>query len=164
MNHREKARLQETLAQLSTNDRRRLYKQAAKLRKSSQGNKGAKGAHVSGGWQSEQADEAALSFVKLSRGTADSLDDWVLRVLSEGPEPLAGAEAEPEGDLLEGVVSVVAAGGCHVIARHRLVEFGDVAPDSELSRGWLIGRRQARRRFPDKVCEHFRYASKVIEA
>lgn len=103
------------MAQLSGNERQRLYKQAAKLRKSAQnGRRG--GSADTGRSRSALLEEDAPGFEKLARGPSASLDDWVLRLLKE--EELEVTEPAPvEGMALrEGLVVAVGAGRCTVLA------------------------------------------------
>src|SRR4051794_10914628 len=108
---------------MSGNERQQLYKQAAKLRKSSMGSAARGRTVLHAGREYADADEEGPSFEKLSRGSADSLDDWVLRLISEAPElPAVHAEADENASLCDGLISAVVAGGCTVIAGERQIE------------------------------------------
>src|SRR4029077_18693026 len=104
VNSREKTRLQKLLAGMSGNERQHLYKQAAKLRKSSQWSKGAKGGHARSGSRGELREEELPDFEKLSRGQADSLDDWVLRLLHEEGEVVPEAVVDLQAETFSGRV------------------------------------------------------------
>ena len=96
LNQREKARLQKLLAAMPSNERQHLYKQAAKLRKSSQGVKERRGIRAGAGERDERTEEELPAFQKLSRGGAASLDDWVLRLIGEAQPPApAMSPSEP---------------------------------------------------------------------
>jgi ribosome biogenesis GTPase / thiamine phosphate phosphatase len=123
VNRREQTRLQQMLAGLGANERRHLYKQAAGLRKAAQGRKGAAAGHGRHGTSSGLDDEESPAFERRSRGSTDSLDDWVLRLLSDAPggptvTPPTGAVAETQS----GQVVSVAAGRCAVLSGSEAVE------------------------------------------
>jgi ribosome biogenesis GTPase len=111
LNRREKSWLDDRLRQLGGNERQRLYKQAAKLRKSAHGGRHSGGA---GRPPSRLLDEEGPAFEKLSKGPSSSLDDWVMRLLKEEdldlPQatPLMGAATD------SGVVVAVGPGCCTV--------------------------------------------------
>jgi ribosome biogenesis GTPase len=115
VNQREKARLQKLLAAMPGNERQHLYKQAAKLRKSSQGARDRSTVRTGAGEWDAPDDEPLPAFQKLSRGGAASLDDWVLRLIGEAHSPPPAGEPERQNELFQGIVSTVFAGGCTVI-------------------------------------------------
>jgi ribosome biogenesis GTPase / thiamine phosphate phosphatase len=115
VDHREQTRLKQALAGLSDNERRHLYKQAAKLRQAAQGKRGSVGRSrrsMAGGQTDE---EEATVFEKLSRGGTGSLNDWVLRLLAEEGESRTGRSAQSPAETRRGLVVAVAAGRCSVL-------------------------------------------------
>jgi ribosome biogenesis GTPase / thiamine phosphate phosphatase len=123
MHQREQSRLQTALADLSANERRQLYKQAAKLRQAAQTKRPSRGRgrHSSAGGELADYEEAPV-FEKVSRSGADSLNDWVLRLLAEDGEPPTQRRVEaPVGGQI-GIVVSVAAGRCSVLCDTERVE------------------------------------------
>jgi ribosome biogenesis GTPase len=111
------------LAGLAANERRHLYKQAAIMRKAAHGRKGA-AAGPGARWSADALDEDEPSgFERRSRGTAESLDDWVLRLLNDAQE---GVTITPppaaSGELQVGQVVSVAAGRCAVQSAGETIE------------------------------------------
>jgi ribosome biogenesis GTPase / thiamine phosphate phosphatase len=119
LNRREKSWLEDRLKQFGGNERQRLYKQAAKLRKAAQG-----GRRAGGGGRSASAllDEDGPAFEKLSKGPSSSLDDWVMKLLKEEELDLPQTAFAPAAATEEGVVVAVGAGCCTVQWGAELVE------------------------------------------
>lgn len=122
MNQREKTRLQKTLAGLSGNERRHLYKQAAKMRKAARGKLVADGRGHRDIVDGELAETEAPDFEKLSRRQENSLDDWVLRLLTEEGQTAVEAAAETGAATFTGLVVSVAAGRCGVLREDEWLE------------------------------------------
>jgi ribosome biogenesis GTPase / thiamine phosphate phosphatase len=121
LTRREKSWLDERLAQLSGNERQRLYKQAARLRKSAQGGRRG-GVLEAGRSRSALMEEDGPGFEKLARGPSGSLDDWVMRLLKEEDLEDVHPTSMIDAALQEGLVMAVGAGRCTVRAEGQLLD------------------------------------------
>jgi ribosome biogenesis GTPase len=123
MNRREQTRLQQMLAGLAANERRHLYKQAGIMRKAAQGRNGAAASRGPRGSADALDEEDTPVPERRLRGPADSLDDWVLRLLNNAQE--SHLEAVPPvaaGELRVGQVVSLAAGRCAVQSAGETIE------------------------------------------
>jgi ribosome biogenesis GTPase len=122
LTRREKSWLDERLAQLSGNERQRLYKQAARLRKT--GQTGRRSSTPSDGGRSRTAllEDDSPGFEKLARGPSGSLDDWVMRLLKEEDPDRVEPVAAVAADLQDGLVVAVGQGRCTVRTEDRTLD------------------------------------------
>jgi ribosome biogenesis GTPase / thiamine phosphate phosphatase len=120
MRKSDQKRLEQKLAGLSEAHRKRLYKQAARVRKAAQikaGRKSTGSNENSRDWQS--ADES-ISFEKRSGPAPMSLEDWVLRLLEKKHLDIELTTPELPAELYHGTVISTGAGRCQLLHKQRL--------------------------------------------
>ena len=120
MRKSDQKRLEQKLAGLSEAHRKRLYKQAARVRKAAQIKAGRKSTDRTENFRDWQSTDESISFEKRSGPAPMLLEDWVLRLLEKEHLDIDETTPEPSAELYLGNVISIGAGRCQLLHEHHI--------------------------------------------
>ena len=123
MQKSDKKRLLEKLANLSERDRLRIYKMAAKLRKTALAKNRSHTRQLRKKYNDIHTDKNSETFEKRTGKNPVSLEDWVFELLEKDQVDLFDSLSEQSASTIQtGIIISVKAGGCTVLYQHQRIQ------------------------------------------